>query len=615
MAGSLLRGSKASVLKGIHGLVRARCAAPGACEVRSAPTHAQGTCGGALGRATRVRAFSTSRPRAAAPQDPYDALGVKRDASAKDIKKAYYALAKKYHPDTNKDPKAKETFLGIQNAYDLLGDEQKRAQYDQFGTTDDTGGFGGPGQGGFNPFAGAAGAGGSPFGFGGFDASGGAESIFESLFGGAFNAGSRSTRTGFGGETRGEDIETSVNITFEEACKGTTRTVTVNTIERCDTCAGSGLKQDAKRSTCKVCNGSGTRTFVIQGGFQMASTCPSCNGTGSTIAPGDECGSCGSAGRVRSKRTVNVNIPAGVDDGFRIRQENAGDVPLMGAGPPGALFIRISVAPSRIWRRQGTNLFYPAQIPFYTAALGGKVRVPTLNGDVDVRVPSGTQSGEEMVLRGRGVPRLGSRKNLDLSGDLMVQFNIAIPRSLTKNQKEILQQFADAYEGGGSQSAKNTTSAEKEPPKSDTKRAASPPPPPKPEPKKDTRPHAEEKPAPEPTKDGPPKSANQAQSADAPSEKEDTKPSSDTRSASEDTPTPKRTRRTAKSKDSAEAKAESGNGNGNGAREKQDGSADAEHSSGAGEKPDGEAGEKHDDADSSIWKLFGRGWHAIRGNK
>ena len=361
-----------------------------------------------------VRGFHSSAAHCAAQKDPYATLGVKRDASAKDIKNAYYQLAKKYHPDTSKEPGAKERFVELQSAYDILSDEQKRASYDQFGSAD--------GPGGFDPFGGAAGA--SPFG--GFSP-GSAESIFESLFGGAFG-GARGARAGFTAETRGEDIDASVNISFEEACKGTSRTVTIHPIENCGTCSGSGLKANAKRSTCHVCRGTGTRTFVIQGGFQMASTCPACNGTGSSIASGDECTSCSGAGRVKSSRTISVNIPAGVDDGYRIRQDGAGDVPLMGTGPAGSLFVRINVAPSRIWRRQGTNLFYPATIPFYTAVLGGRVRVPTLDGEVDVRVPAGTQVGDEMVLRGRGVPRLGSRKNYDVNGDLMVQFDITIPR-------------------------------------------------------------------------------------------------------------------------------------------------------------------------------------------
>lgn len=374
--------------------------------------------------AAGVRSFSTSNRRESVPKDPYGTLGVSKDASAKDIKNAYYQLAKKYHPDANKEPGAKERFVEIQAAYDLLSDPEKRSSFDKFGTTD--------GSAGFNPFGGG---GGSPFGgagFGGFHAAGSAESIFESLFGGAFGGGAfgggRAARGGFAADTRGEDIDTSINITFDEACKGTTRTVTISPIERCTPCSGSGLKPEAKRKTCEVCHGTGTRTFVIQGGFQMASSCPACNGTGSKVAPGDECGTCSGAGRVRVKRTVTVNIPAGVDDGYRIRMDGSGDAPLMGDGQAGSLVVRINVAPSRIWRRQGTNLFYPSHIPFYTAVLGGKVRVPTLDGDVEVRVPSGTQPGEEMVLRGRGVPRLTNRKSYESHGDLMVQFDITIPR-------------------------------------------------------------------------------------------------------------------------------------------------------------------------------------------
>ncbi|WFD29615.1 mdj1 protein precursor [Malassezia sp. CBS 17886] len=453
--------SSAGVLSRASSRAHTTVAATRAGTMAASPRRTPVRLGGAWGRVSpkamacaemrTMRHFSASRAHRAAPKDPYETLGVKRDAVAKDIKNAYYQckLAKKWHPDTNKNEDAKERFVEIQNAYDILSDEKKRAQFDQFGTADESAGF--------NPFGGGgAGPGASPFGgFGGFGAfagggGGSAESIFESLFGGAFGGGGGGgggARSGFRAETRGEDIDTSVNISFEEACKGTTRMVTVNAIERCGTCTGSGLKQDAKRTPCEVCNGTGTRTFVIQGGFQMASTCPACSGTGSTVSPGDECDPCAGAGRVRTKRTVKINIPAGVDDGFRMRQDGSGDVPLMGGGQPGALFVRINVTPSRVWRRQGVNLFYPAHVPFYTAVLGGRVRVPTLDGAVDVRVPSGTQPGEEMVLHGRGVPRLGARRGQERNGDLMVQFEVTIPRSLSKKQKELLQEFVDAYEG------------------------------------------------------------------------------------------------------------------------------------------------------------------------
>lgn len=397
------------------------------------------------------RSFHSTARNEASVKDPYATLGVKRDASAKDIKGAYYDLAKKFHPDTSKEKGAKERFVEIQSAYDILSDEKKKAAFDRFGTTDDSAG-------GFNPFGGGGGgaAGFDPFsgGFGGFGGGAGgfqgfsgnpqdASDIFEGLFG-AFGGRSRSSGPGFAGESRGEDLETTLNITFEEACRGTTKNVTIAPVERCNTCEGAGLKKGAKKSTCTVCNGTGTRTFVIQSGFQMASTCPACNGAGQTIAPGDECGTCEGVGRVRSRKTVDVKIPPGVDDGAKIRMDGQGDVPLQGAGPAGSLYVRIGVRPSKVWRRQGSNLYYPATIPFHTAILGGKARVPTLDGDVDVRVPAGTQVGDEMLLRGRGVPSLMRRGD---KGDLLVQFEVTIPRSLTKRQKEILQQYVDEVEG------------------------------------------------------------------------------------------------------------------------------------------------------------------------
>ncbi|SPO27505.1 related to MDJ1 - heat shock protein [Ustilago trichophora] len=410
------------------------------------------SCGNQLpSQRTSTRTFSSSALRSASTKDPYSVLGVKKDADPKDIKRAYYGLAKKFHPDTNKEKGSKERFVEIQNAYDLLSDEKKRAAYDQYGTTD--------GQPGFDPFGGG---GSSPFGaggfggfqdFGGFSNAGNAGSIFESLFG-AFGGGGRPGQrgpgfggAGFAGEARGEDLETTINLSFEEACKGTKRKVVINPIERCGTCTGSGLKPGAKKSTCGTCNGTGTRTFVIQSGFQMATTCPSCGGAGSTVAPGDNCNTCDGIGRVRGRKEVEIDLPAGVDDGFRIRKDGFGDVPLSGAGTPGSLYVRINVAPSRVWRRQGSTLFYPATIPFHTAVLGGKVRVPTLDGPVEVRVPAGTQVGEEMILPGRGVPSPTRRGQ---KGDLMVQFEVSMPRSLTKRQREILQQYADEVEGRSS---------------------------------------------------------------------------------------------------------------------------------------------------------------------
>ncbi|KAK0523216.1 mdj1 protein precursor [Tilletia horrida] len=404
----------------------------------------------------RAAAFSTSAPARATSKDPYATLGVKRDASPKDIKAAYYDLAKKFHPDTNKDPKAKERFVEIQGAYDILSDEKKKAAFDQFGTTDGQPGFNPFGGGGGNPFGGAGGFG----GFAGFGGPGGGPSAgnfgsdpfsaFEQIFGRfAGNAGGGpGGRAGFAGEVRGDDLEATISISFEEACRGTTRTLNTTPIVNCGTCSGSGMRKGAKKRTCGTCGGTGTRTFVIQSGFQMASTCPSCEGTGAVVDPADACGDCEGVGKLRKRRSVEVKIPPGVDNGIKIRLDGQGDAPMGPAGavsgPPGNLYVRVAVQPSKIWRRQGSNLYYEAKVPFYTAVLGGRVRVPTLDGDVDVRVPSGTQVGEEMLLRGRGVPSVSRRGE---KGDLLVAFDVTIPRTLSKSQRELLQAFVDDVEG------------------------------------------------------------------------------------------------------------------------------------------------------------------------
>ncbi|KAL5635944.1 hypothetical protein ACGC1H_004669 [Rhizoctonia solani] len=402
------------------------------------------------------RVFHSSRLVSAAQKDPYQVLGVKKDSTAADIKKAYFALARKYHPDTNKDSSAKDKFLDIQNAYEILGDTEKRAAYDQYGSASQqqgfdpnafTGGrgpFGGGGFGGFQDFGGAFGAG-----------SGRSQAdIFETLFGSAFGGGRGNRRAGFQELVRGNDIESSVGIEFLEACHGTSRTINVTPVVDCKPCSGSGLKPGAKRSTCGSCRGTGTRTFVIQSGFQMASTCTECGGTGTAVPPGGECGDCGGMGKVRVRKTVKVDIPAGIEDGMSVRVSGAGDAPTSGTGNPGDLLVRINVAPSKVFRRQGVNIHHDARIPLHTALLGGKVRVPTLDGEVEVRVPGGTQQGQECVLKGRGVSALyGGEK-----GDLFVSFTIQIPRTLTERQRQILQQYADDVEGRSSPQADQATS-------------------------------------------------------------------------------------------------------------------------------------------------------------
>jgi len=322
-----------------------------------------------------------------------------------------------------------------------LKDDNKRASYDKYGPTSQQPGFDpnaqGPfGAGGFSGFQGF----GTGFGSGGARAQ---ADLFEQLFGGAFGGRGRGRGPGFGENIRGDDLEANVGVSFLEACKGTVRNINITPVVNCGTCSGTGLKKGAKRSSCATCNGTGTRTFVIDSGFQMASTCPTCSGTGTTIPRGSQCGECAGIGKVRVRKTVKVDIPPGVEDGMTIRVPNAGDASISENGGTGDLLVRVNVSASKVFRRQGVNLHHDAKIPWHTAVLGGRVRVPTLDGEVDVRVPGGTQQGEEMVLKGRGVsPVFGGEK-----GDLFVAFSIQLPRSLTKRQREILQLYVDDLEG------------------------------------------------------------------------------------------------------------------------------------------------------------------------
>ncbi|XP_006454746.1 hypothetical protein AGABI2DRAFT_182724 [Agaricus bisporus var. bisporus H97] len=386
-------------------------------------------------------------------KNPYDVLGLKTEATPADIKKAYFALARKFHPDTNPDKNARDKFVEIQDAYDTLKDDKKRAAYDKYGAASQQpgfdpdafarGGFGGFNAGGF-PGAGGFSAGGFSFEdlssvFGSGRGSGGPQpDLFEQLFGNFSGQPGPGPRA----PTRGADLETSVNVSFLEACKGTSKTVTVQPITNCGTCSGSGLKQGAKRVSCKSCGGTGTRTFVSNG-FHLASTCNTCHGYGSTIPRNSECSSCGGMGKIRVKKAVQVDVPAGVENGMTLRINSAGDAPITGKGTTGDLLVRVNVASSKNFVRQGSNLYHEARIPFHTALLGGRVRVPTLDGEVQVRVPTGTQQGEEMVLKGRGVRSVYG----GASGDLFVSFSMVLPRSLTKRQRELLQAYVDDIEG------------------------------------------------------------------------------------------------------------------------------------------------------------------------
>ncbi|EER22877.1 hypothetical protein D8B26_004447 [Coccidioides posadasii str. Silveira] len=391
---------------------------------------------------SHARSFHSSAPAQATVKDPYNVLGVNKNASASDIKRAYYGLAKKYHPDTNKDPSAKDKFAEAQSAYEMLSDPEKKKAYDQFGARafDQNGGFN-PHAAGGGPFGGAS-AGGF-HGFGGF----GGEVNFEDLFAHAFGgAGRRRTSRGSPFQSTvlvGEDIEVQTNVSFMDAAKGTKKDIFITPLVKCNSCQGEGLKPGRKRSQCSACGGSGT-TVHIMGGFQMASTCGACDGTGSSIPRGAECSSCHGNGVVRERRTVQVDIPGGVEDGMRLRIAGEGDVP---PGEPGTrkqrgdLFVFIRVAPDQRFSRSGADVLYTASIPLTTALLGGEVTVPTLDGEVKVKVATGTGTGDQITLSGMGMRKLGGRRGGN--GDLKVQFKVAMPKYLTANQRTILEVLAD----------------------------------------------------------------------------------------------------------------------------------------------------------------------------
>lgn len=368
-------------------------------------------------------------------------------------------MAKKYHPDTNKDPNAKEKFAEAQTAYELLSDPKKRENYDRFGSAafDQNGGFDPSGAAGGNPFAGAGGFHGFGGGFGGAGFGGGfsGDINFEDLFGaftGGARRGPRGRRNPFQEQIFvGEDIEVQSNISFMDAAKGTSQEIVITPLTQCGTCNGDGLKSGAKRSQCRQCNGSGTRVHFMQGGFQVAATCDSCGGTGMTVPRGSECGTCHGNGVIRERKTLKVDIPAGVEDGMRMRVSGEGDAPPTGtSASPGTrtqrgdLYVTIRVAPDSRFSRSGSDILYTATIPLTTALLGGEVTIPTLDDEVKVKVATGTGTGDRITLSGMGMKKLGGgRSRFSPTGDLKVEFKVAMPKYLTGNQRTILEVLAD----------------------------------------------------------------------------------------------------------------------------------------------------------------------------
>ncbi len=360
-----------------------------------------------------------------AKQDYYELLGVGREASADELKKVYRKLAMKYHPDRNPDDKkAEQKFKEISEAYDVLSDEQKRAAYDRFGHA----AFeqGGPGAGGFGGgFGGGAG--------GGF-ASGFAD-IFDEMFGDFGGGPQRGAAAG-----RGSDLRYNMEITLEEAFKGKKANIRVPTSVACETCNGSGAAGSSGPVACGTCHGNG-RVRSQSGFFTVERTCPSCQGTGQVIR--EPCTSCSGSGRLQKEKTLSVNIPAGVEDGTRIRLSGEGEAGFRGA-PPGDLYIFLTTKPHRLFQRDGANIFCRVPIPMTTATLGGNIEVPTVDGSrARITVPSGTQTGHQFRLRDKGMTILRTKSR----GDMFVQATVETPVNLTKQQKEILQEFEKATKG------------------------------------------------------------------------------------------------------------------------------------------------------------------------
>ncbi|WP_416471726.1 molecular chaperone DnaJ [Streptococcus thermophilus] len=347
----------------------------------------------------------------------YDRLGLSKDASQDEIKRAYRKLSKKYHPDINKEPGAEEKYKEILEAYETLSDAQKRAAYDQYGP-DGANGFGG--QGSFGGFDGGA-------GFGGF------EDIFSSFFGGGATRNPNAPR-------QGDDLQYRVNLSFEEAVFGAEKEIHYNREVTCKTCSGSGAKPGTSPVTCGRCHGHGVINVDTQtplGMMRRQVTCDVCHGTGQEIK--DPCQTCYGTGREKQSHTVSVKIPAGVETGQQIRLAGQGEAGFNG-GPYGDLFVVINVNPSDKFTRDGSTIYYTLNISFVQAALGDTVEVPTVHGNVEMVIPAGTQTGKTFRLKGKGAPRLRGGSQ----GDQLVTVKIVTPTKLNDAQKEALLAFAKA---------------------------------------------------------------------------------------------------------------------------------------------------------------------------
>lgn len=369
-------------------------------------------------------------------KDYYELLGVSKDATADDLKRAYRKLAKKYHPDAQQDETAKKDaevkFKEINEAYSVLSDDQKRAQYDRFGSNFEQAGFGGGyGQGGFGGFD-----------FSGFGGGMGVDidldDILGSVFGGGFGGFGGGTKKA--GPTKGADLRYNMNITFEEAAFGAKKEINISRHEVCEVCHGSGAKPGTKVVTCDKCNGRGkyqTTQNTIMGTFSTVKTCEKCGGEGKVVEV--PCEKCNKKGIVKKIKKIEINIPAGIDNGQAISLRGEGDCGKKG-GPAGDLFVVVNITPHKIFTRRGFDVLEDITVPFTKLALGGTIKVPTLENEVEYAIPEGTQSGTTFKLKDKGIQNIHGRGK----GNLEFTVKVEIPKRLNEEQRKILTQFANA---------------------------------------------------------------------------------------------------------------------------------------------------------------------------
>jgi molecular chaperone DnaJ len=370
-------------------------------------------------------------------RDYYDILGVAKNASDEDIKKAYRKLAMKHHPDRNQGDETKKSedkFKEAKEAYEMLSDPQKRAAYDQYGHA------------GVDPSMAGAGFRGGPGaeGFGGF------AEAFGDIFGDIFGAAGGGRRGGGQQVYRGADLSYAMEVTLEEAAHGKETQIRIPSWETCDTCHGSGAKPGTSAKTCSTCNGTGT-VHLRQGFFSIQQTCPHCHGSGRVIP--DPCATCNGAGKVKKQRTLEVKIPAGINEGMRIRSVGNGE-PGTNGGPPGDLYIEIRIKQHEIFERDGDDLHCTVPIPLTLAALGGNITVPTLAGKAEIELPEGTQHGKTFRLRGKGIKGVRS----SYPGDLYCHVTVETPVRLTEHQRKLMKELDESLKKGGERHSPNAKS-------------------------------------------------------------------------------------------------------------------------------------------------------------